>query len=354
MIKDYNMKKFSSYILLTALLATGLCNKAVAQGMHFSQYYNAPLLLNPANAALMSDNDYRVGVNYRKQWASIPVPYTTISAFGDCQLMRNSNYSNWMGLGFAFFNDKAGNGDLSMTRFEANLSYHVMMGDISMLSVGMVGGYAQRSINFNKLSFNQQWDGFKFDFAMPNGEQDGIVNTNFFDVGAGINYAYFPNEATYIKFGAGLAHINQPKETFYDGNTANKVGMRPTGNIDALLKMTERFTLNPSIYYTTQKSASELIFGGQGWVNISDKSYGSDNRGTTDIILGAYYRWNEAVIGTFGMNFSGVKFMVSYDYTISTLAVDNNNKGGLELSFIYQGIYGDMGGSRRTINCPRF
>jgi type IX secretion system PorP/SprF family membrane protein len=348
------MKKLVHYILLIALPAIGLSSKALAQGMHFSQYYNAPLLLNPANAALMSESDYRVGVNYRKQWASIPVPYTTISAFGDCQLMRNSNYSNWMGLGFAFFNDKAGNGDLSMTRFETNLAYHVMMGEISMLSVGMVGGYGQRSINFNKLSFNQQWDGFKFDITAPNGEQDGIVNTSFFDVGAGINYAYFPNEATYFKFGVGVAHINQPKETFYDGTTANKMGIRPTANIDMLLNMSERFTLNPSIYYTTQKSASDLIFGGQGLINIGDKTYGNDNHGKTQIILGAYYRWNEAAIGTFGMNFSGVKFMVSYDYTISTLAADNQNKGGLELSFIYQGMYGDMGGSRRTINCPRF
>ena len=348
------MKKIFSFIVLPALLTLCLQQRGLAQGMHFSQYYNAPLLLNPANAALMSDNDYRVGVNYRKQWASIPVPYTTISAFGDFQLMRNSNYSYWMGVGFAFFNDKAGNGDLSLTRFEANLAYHVMMGDYSMLSAGLVGGYGQRSINYNKLSFNQQWDGFKFDIDLANGEQDGIVNTNYMDIGAGINLALFPNEATYIKFGLGLAHVNQPKETFYDGTTANKVGMRPTGNIDALLRMSDRVTLNPSVYYTTQKSASELIFGGQGLVNISDKSYGSDERKTTQIILGAYYRWNEAVIGTFGMNFSGVKFMVSYDYTISTLAVDNGGKGGLELSFVYQGIYGDMGGSRRTFNCPRF
>ncbi|RYE25620.1 MAG: type IX secretion system membrane protein PorP/SprF [Sphingobacteriales bacterium] len=348
------MNKITRYILLLILPALGLANGASAQGMHFSQYYNAPLLLNPANAALMSDNDYRVGINYRKQWASVPVPYTTISAYGDCQFMRNSNYSNWLGLGFAFFNDKAGNGDLSLTKFNIALAYHVMMGDYSMLSAGLEGGYGQRSINFNKLSFNQQWDGFRFDTDLANGEHDGIINTSYLDVGAGINYAYFPNEATYIKIGAGLAHVNQPKESFYTGKTANKMGMRPTGNIDALLQLTDRFTLNPSIYYSTQKSASDLIFGGQGLVNVSSKGYGREDGGTTKVILGAYYRWNEAVIGTFGMNFSGVKFMVSYDYTISTLAVDNGNKGGLELSFVYQGMYGDMGGSRRTINCPRF
>ena len=97
-------------------------DKANAQGMHFSQYYNAPMLLNPANTGLMSDFDYRLGANYRNQWASVPAPYKTFSAYGDFQAFRQQNQTNWLGGGLAFYNDKAGNGDLSLTRMEALLA----------------------------------------------------------------------------------------------------------------------------------------------------------------------------------------------------------------------------------------
>src|SRR5690348_17309701 len=101
---------------LTAIIAA--CSlPAFAQSLHFSQYYNAPMLLNPANTALMSDYDYRVGANYRNQWATIPVPYNTASAWFDLQAFRKFEGTGWLGIGGAFFNDKAGNGNLSLNQF---------------------------------------------------------------------------------------------------------------------------------------------------------------------------------------------------------------------------------------------
>src|SRR5688572_11237773 len=100
---NYNSVK----CLLAGVFALFFSSQATGQGLHFSQYYNAPLLLNPANTALMPESDYRIGVNYRQQWAAIPVPYKTISAYADFQALRNKNLTNWMGLGLAFWNDKA-------------------------------------------------------------------------------------------------------------------------------------------------------------------------------------------------------------------------------------------------------
>ena len=44
---------------------------STAQDLHFSQYFNSLLLVNPANAGFAPDVDYRVGINYRNQWASV-------------------------------------------------------------------------------------------------------------------------------------------------------------------------------------------------------------------------------------------------------------------------------------------
>src|SRR5690606_26822853 len=121
-------------------------------------------------------------------------------------------------------------------------------------------------------------------------------------------------------FGAGLAHINQPDESFYSNVenrnvVANKLGMRPTVNVDARIRFNESFTLNPSVYYTTQKQSYQLVAGTLGMFYV-----GGSNENPTQLILGGFYRLNESVIGAIGMEWAGVKFMTSYDFTVSTLA----------------------------------
>jgi len=325
---------------------------AFAQGMHFSQYYNAPLLLNPANTALMPDNDFRVGVNYRNQWSSVPVPYRTYSVYADMQALRNRNTTNWLGLGFGFWSDKAGNGDLSLSRIELMLAYHVQMGYNAMISAGISAASAQRTVDFNKLTFDRQWDGFKFDPNLGNGESGYNARTSFFDVGAGVNLAYFPNENTYLKVGIGVAHITQPKETFY--GQENKMGIRPTGNIDLMVKLSNNVILNPSAYYTTQKGAYELLYGTLFQVNVSGSNSGFQQQAAASLILGAYHRWNEAIVGTVGVEYGQLKLMTSYDFTISSLSSANKGRGAFEIAIVYQGVYGGLSRTRQTYNCPRF
>lgn len=332
-------------ILATAILA--LNNTGHAQGMHFSQYYNAPMLLNPANTALMSETDYRVGANYRSQWAKLPVPYKTMSAYADFQAFRNMNQTNWLGLGFAFYNDQAGDGKLTLTRTEGFIAYHVQMGETSMISAGISGAYGNRSVDFSAFTFDQQWNGFQFDKQTASGENYTHTQTNYYDVSAGINYAFFPNEAFYLKVGVGLAHINQPKESFY--GMTNTLNMRPTANIDALLRMRTGVILNPSVYYTTQDGASELVYGFNGSFYI-----GGDDKNATDLILGVYNRWDESVIALFGLKWGGLKLTTSYDFTMGDPDLQSQSGGAIEFALVYQGMYGQGGRHRGTINCPRF
>lgn len=324
-----------------------LHSEAGAQGMHFSQYYNAPMLLNPANTGLMSDYDYRVGVNFRNQWASLPVPYKTFSAYTDFQLFRKQQETNWMGAGLAFYNDKAGNGDLSLTRIEGFMAYHIEIGTTSMISGGLAAAYVQRSVDFAKLTFNDQWDGMLFNTTMANNEQPGAVKTNYFDVSAGLNYALFPNENVYVKIGAGVSHLNQPKESFY--GMINKMGFRPTGNVDALFRLSSTVTLNPSVYYSSEKIASELVYGTLFTINVA-----GDQRLGQSVILGAYHRYGDAVIATAGMDWAGFRTMISYDVTASGLSAYNGSNGAFEIGVRWQGSYGAGSNDRKVYNCPRF
>jgi len=58
-------------IVLFALLLSAL--GLTAQDIHFSQYGNSPLNLNPGLAGVFG-GDLRFVGNYRKQWLTVPVP----------------------------------------------------------------------------------------------------------------------------------------------------------------------------------------------------------------------------------------------------------------------------------------
>ena len=60
-------KQIAVLILTMSVLSTA------AQDIHFSQYYSAPLTINPALTGGFA-GDYRAGVNYRTQWGSVTVP----------------------------------------------------------------------------------------------------------------------------------------------------------------------------------------------------------------------------------------------------------------------------------------
>ena len=340
-----NLRALGAALLLQA---APIAQEAVAQGLHFSQFYNAPMLVSPANTGLMSDNDFRVGANYRSQWASVPVPFRSFSFYGDLQVFRRRNGTNWLGLGGAVFTDRAGNGNLSLSRWEGFAAYHIELGEHQMISVGLSAATVERSVDFSKLTFGMQWDGFVFNNTLPSGEKAALTKANYADVGAGINWAIFPTELVYIKLGASVAHINQPKESFYEGQK-NTLGMRPTGYIDMLARIGAKVILNPSAYYTRQKSASQLMYG-----TLCSIFMGSENLDGS-LVLGAFHRWNESIVGTVGYDWNGLRVMASYDYTMSELGPYNNHQGAMEFGVRWQGSYPDRSfRERRGYNCPRF
>src|SRR5215831_2608042 len=120
------MKKIRNILFL---VPCALYFGAFSQDLHFSQYFNSPLTTNPANTGFIPDGDYRLGVNYRNQWSAImAVPYKTMSAFGDIQLMRNEEGSGWLGAGGVILRDAAGSGNLTSTKVYGSVAYHQMIG----------------------------------------------------------------------------------------------------------------------------------------------------------------------------------------------------------------------------------
>lgn len=336
-------------ILFFALLLSA--GKVFGQDLHFSQFMNSPLMTNPANTGFMPEGDYRLGINYRNQWSSVmAVPYKTMSAFGDAQVLQNENSDGWMGIGGMILRDVAGSGNLTSTKVYGSVAYHQTIGYGSLLSLGFNAGWANKRINTTNLTFPSQWNGEFFDsHNIGQAPQLDRTNINYLDVQAGLNYAYFPDDKTYFNAGFSTMHINRPHESFFGAKTGvdNRVPMRHTAFINGSFKINDQWIINPNSYVSLQAKSREWLIGANAHYNLSGD-------GENVLIAGLYYRSNDAVIPMIGLGYKDYTFNFTYDATISTLKNYNNTRGAFEFSLIKQGIFEHYNGNRREAMCPSF
>lgn len=319
-----------------------------AQDLHFSQFFNNPLLTNPANTGFIPDADYRLGASYRDQYSNImTVPYKTMSIYGDAQVFRDRIESGWMGLGGVILRDVAGSGSLTSTKIYGSIAYHQMLGLSSLLTAGFNIGWANKRIDQSKLTFPDQFDGKFFDNTLPTSVQLINNSISYFDMQAGINYAYFPTEDIYVNAGYSIHHVNRPKETFFDETEASRIDMRHIGFINAILKMSDKVIINPAGYFTTMAKATELVFGMSGAYNLSGD-------GSKQITAGLFYRYRDAVIPMIGLQINNIKFTFSYDVTTSSLRNFNHSFGADEFNLMAKGFYNPFNGNRQQTLCPVF
>src|SRR5437868_4114157 len=142
---------------LLSLMAMLTVEVAVSQDLHFSQFFNSPLLTNPANTGFLPDADFRFGGTYRSQWNSVlSSPYKTSTLFADAQVFRDRFENGWLGLGGVLLYDVAGSGNLKSTKLYGSLAYHQMLGNSSLLSAGFNVGWANKRIDVANLKFPAQ------------------------------------------------------------------------------------------------------------------------------------------------------------------------------------------------------
>ncbi len=341
------MKKILKILFLFVSSISGL-RQASAQDLHFSQFFNNPLLTNPANTGFIPDADYRLGASYRNQYSNImSVPYKTMSIFGDAQVFRDKIETGWMGLGGVIERDVAGSGSLTSTQIYASIAYHQMLGLSSLLTAGFNVDWANKRIDQSKLTFPDQFDGRFFDATLPTAVQLLNNSVSYFDMQAGLNYAYFPTEDVYINAGYSIQHVNRPKETFFADDNSSTLAMRHIGFINGIFKMSDVLIINPAAYYTRMASSSEFVVGMNAAYNLSGD-------GSKQIIGGLFYRYGDAVIPMVGLQVGNVRFTFSYDVTTSSLKNFNHSFGADEFNVLDKGFYNTFNGNRKETLCPTF
>lgn len=332
------MKKF------TFILSFLICSQLHAQDVHFSQFFAAPLITNPANTGNF-DGSVRIGLNYRDQWGSVTVPYRTFSAYADAGI-QPKKASNRFGIGVYAFNDQAGDGVLNTNKVLLSAAYHIGYNDKSTwrLAMGLTGGFVQKSVDISKLTFDSQWNDFEFDEGLSNNELPTTNLIEYADIGAGALLTIMPYEGERYVIGFSASHINEPKETFFDNN--NTVGIKYTATAGGFFAAGGIASFQPQVYVSTQNSASEIIAGTNVSIpmNVEGNPYNS-------IFVGGWYRVKDAFWIVGGAQIDKLTISISYDLNISKLRTASGTLGGFELAAAY--IFGSKS-KKDPLKCPAY
>lgn len=336
------------YISLLVLLGFSLS----AQDLHFTQFYSTPLTLNPALTGNFIE-DYRVGGNFKQQWPwaknARKHNYITYSAFGDVALLRGKlHQKDWIGVGAVVLHDRAGDGNLAITKVFVNGAYHKTLDKDGKyyLSLGVSLGFVQKGIDYDNLYFNNQWNERIFDTSLGSGENsDG--RANYFDMGTGLSFGFTPRKNMFFIAGIGLNHITRPKESFYSGQT-NRLGIRPVASITGIVQLNEKWHIEPGIMYMNQKNAQEILL--HLMAGYTFKTGGPLDKSV--FYFGMDYRAVDALAPVMGFKIKSIKILANYDVNLSSLTASSRAVGGIELSIVHTGYFPGTT-SNRALACPR-
>lgn len=314
-------------LLLISLFSLRFC---FAQDMHYSQFYQAPLELSPAQTGCY-DGLFRFGANQKTQWLSVTKPYVHFSVYGDVPFFRDQAHRQQFSVGVNVNCDYTGDSRYNSVQPYVSLSYLKAIGRRSRhkLGLGMYFGFIQRSINYSAMTFDEQYVSNIFSSENPVSESFGKEKVFFFDCGIGALWNFSPNKTDRYTVGVNVKHLTQPNQAFND--RATRLPLNINAYFLSTIRIVDDVALQPAVYAEVQKQFYEVVFG----TNV--EYFQMKNSYTTVFSIGggAFYRWNDALILDFFFEWQRLRLGVSYDITLSSLVPANKARGGLELSLNY-------------------
>jgi type IX secretion system PorP/SprF family membrane protein len=354
----FKMKK----IILGLCAALTFVSSTNAQDVHFSQYFSSPLTLNPAMTGLVQ-NDTRLATNYRSQWGSVSTnPYLTGTITFDMATMRGKlNNGDALGIGLMMLYDKSGTGELTNTSVGLSTAYHHAFGfeKRNTISFGVQGMLVMKSIDFTKLTFEDQFNPATGTITGPSSDYLDHHDLNYPDFNAGVMYTGKISDFATAYLGGSYYHLTQPVETFLKkpnlgSGTDHKISSRYTAYIGGSFTLNENVVLYASGLYQQQASSTEIVLGSAvGFV--LNPGYDPEFMKSTVFYLGGWYRYSDAIAPYIALEWSKYQVAFSYDVNISSFTPATNGNGAYEVSFIFNGKNNKrIIGPKYNFACPKF
>ena len=327
---------------------------AMAQDVHFTQFFTSPLTLNPALTGLVPD-DLRFAANYRQQWASVSKnPYVTGTVSFDMAMLKGKlPEGDAMGLGVMALYDKSGTGGLQNTTMAFSFAYHKGFGrdKLQHLSIGGQAYLVQKKLDFNLLTFEDEINP-STGIAQYQSSQSKInADLSYPDFNVGAMYTGKLSTTSTAYAGLSYYHLTQPVESFINDN--HQIHARTTAYLGGSFDLNERTVLYTSGLYQSQASAIEVLMGA-AFGFVMNPGHDLEYERNTVFYLGGWYRYNDAVCPYVAIEWSHMRVGLSYDVNVSAFTPATKGAGAMELSLLY---FGRINRHERTPNyswsCPK-
>ncbi len=343
--------------LLSLVFFLGLMLQSQAQDIHFSQFYMAPLDLNPALTGVMNCK-MRFTANYRNQWAAVlkSEAYNTYM-LGYDQKIPVGRY-DYFGFGGLLWGDRAGSLDFGTLQIKLSASYSKRLGgsrtSSHYLVFGANAGITQRSLAFHKAQFGSQNNDGSFDPVKPHGEATPSPDFIFADISAGLLWFSILDENNNFYMGLAANHLNEPNQSFYNEGTV-KLYSKYTIHLGGQFALSRKMALVPGVVTFFQGPSFQVNGGTSVRFQLS-----RGRNGDQSFQVGLWGRVSNAIesegtvfdalilMTRFDYEHFGVGF--SYDFNTSSLRQASAANGSFELSLLYLICRPE----RRGVYCPSF
>ena len=320
-----------------------------AQDPQFSQFYAAPLYLNPAFAG--SSELSRAGLNFRSQWPSLEANFTTVSAYFD-HFFEDYN----SGVGVIVNGDRAGISGLQSISAGLQYSYRLQVTDWLTVRPGAEVAFYNRDINYSNLVFGNQLDRNGLITDVP-GEPLSGQSRSFVDLSLG-GLVYGQN----FFLGYAAHHVNTPNQSLVEEESPLDMKHSVHGGYRLLLptgfrqhgfnKDGKERSITPTFQYKRQGNFDQLDVG--AYLTYEPVIFGLWYRGLPVSQLRDLPN-NESIIALIGFVINDLNIGYSFDYTISGLGIQSG--GAHEISIAYHFSLRDPRKPPRSIMrlpCPKF
>jgi type IX secretion system PorP/SprF family membrane protein len=329
---------------------------AQGQDFHYSQFYNAPLMLNPGLTGKIKE-DFRVGLIHRSQWKAVNSAYLTSSVFADINFIKNPFKLDSWGVGVFALNDELGDGIFSNQQVALSLSGTKTLDELKRhrITVGIQPNYITKGLNASSQVFDNQINGsYQIDKNISSGES--LNNRySFFNLNAGAFYDFVLNKKIELFAGYSMNNILRPNEKPLTTGQS-QLPIRHAFNPGFTYTFTPKWAVTPSVLFMYQATASDVNMG----LNAA-YTFNPEKSTPTTAYLGTWFRAKDAFIAMAGLKWGHYKVAFSYDFTVSKFrdvkkGTDLNNAtvGAWEISFIYVGFLKRALPNETTIPCKFF
>lgn len=318
-------RMYLRYILFVFIFWVG-SEKLKGQDPVYSQFYNAPLVLNPAFAGIHDGSS--ISMIYRLQWPGLSAAYNTFSLGYDQYLDKSK-----LGLGLNITSDSAGDGALASTKVSGLIGYKLPITRDVFIRGGIELGFVQKRLNWQKLEF---YDAIESNGgitpgggAFPSLEREPTnTSRQMLDIGSGLLL-----NGTKFYIGISADHLNTPIDNFLSNQEQNYIGLPIRWSFHGgyqftIVKASKKSYgsyFSPNILYTRQADFSQLNVG----------SYFAFDQ----LFLGLWYRQaggnGDAAILTAGWKVDNIKLAYSFDITLSGINISEGGAHELGMSYAF-------------------